>query len=294
MIIQEVSVLDVLAAPEYPALIEEYAREASIEGMPEPRAKIESYAAYAQSGMLHVFGALAGKELVGFITILAPVMPHYSCPGAVTESFFVASAHRAGGPGLRLLAAAEQRAAEVGSPVLQVCAPMGGRLFQLLPKCGYVETNRVFTKRLYIKSGCLVSIPSSTPSEVSIVRRLQEHQLATEPQIDLEYQHVLHAGVYDRTVLVPAGYTITGAPVKIPTLLTIVGDVIIGLDDNEERVTGFAKIEAAAHRMGVFTAIKDTFISMSFATDAKTVAEAEAEFTDEAHRLASRRQECPA
>jgi hypothetical protein len=95
-------------------------------------------------------------------------------------------------------------------------------------------------------------------------------------------------------VKVPAGYVITGAPVKIETLLTIVGDCIIGLDGNEVRVTGFAKIRAAAHRMGVFTAVTDTFISMSFATTATTVEEAEAQFTDEAHRLASRRQPCPA
>jgi GNAT superfamily N-acetyltransferase len=146
--VREVSVFDVLGAPEFPALIEEYAREGSIEGMPAPKAKIESYAAYDQSGMLHVFAAKEGPELVGFITVLAPILPHYSCPVAVAESFFVAAAHRAGGPGLRLLAAAEQRAAEVGSPGLLVCAPFAGRLFELLPKCGYVETNRVFFKKV--------------------------------------------------------------------------------------------------------------------------------------------------
>jgi hypothetical protein len=135
-------------------------------------------------------------------------------------------------------------------------------------------------------------IKTMTSVEMDQVRQLEQHLLATQPQIDLKYEHVLHAGVYDRTVRVPAGYVITGAPVKIETLLTIVGDVIVGLDGNEQRVTGFAKIRAAAHRMGVFTAITDTYISMSFATDAKTTAEAEAQFTDEAHRLASRRQAC--
>lgn len=137
-------------------------------------------------------------------------------------------------------------------------------------------------------------INSMSLGQMAKVRRLEQYLLANEPQINLQYQHVLHAGVYDRTVLIPAGLIITGAPVKIETVLTIAGDVIIGLDGDEKRITGFAKIRAAAHRMGVFTAITDTFISMSFATDAKTVAEAEAQFTDEAHRLASRRQPCPA
>lgn len=135
-------------------------------------------------------------------------------------------------------------------------------------------------------------IQSMSQAEMLKVRGLEAYLLATQPQIDLEYEHVIHAGIYDRTVRVPAGYVITGAPVKIETLLTIVGDVLIGLDGNETRVVGFAKIRAPAHRMGVFTAITDTFITMSFATDAKTVAEAEAQFTDEAHRLASRRQSC--
>ena len=137
------------------------------------------------------------------------------------------------------------------------------------------------------------SIRTMSPVEMAKVRHLEQHLLA-QPQIDLKYQHELWAGIYDRTVLVPADYTITGAPVKIETLLTIVGDCIVGLDGNELRYTGFAKIKAAAHRMGVFTAITDTFISMSFATTATTVEEAEAQFTDEADRLASRRQACPA
>jgi hypothetical protein len=139
-----------------------------------------------------------------------------------------------------------------------------------------------------------LTIPAMGAAAMEAVRRLEQHLLATQPQIDLEYHHELYAGLYDRTVKVPAGYVITGAPVKIETLLTIVGDCIIGLDGNEVRVTGFAKIRAAAHRMGVFTAVTDTFISMSFATTATTVEEAEAQFTDEAHRLASRRQPCPA
>lgn len=146
--IQEASVSDILGAPEFPALIEEYGREAAIDGMPQPLAKLESYVAFEQSGMLHVFSAMAAGELVGFITVLAPILPHYSCPVAVAESFFVAAAHRHGGDGLRLLAAAEKRAAEVGSPGLLVCAPFGGRLFELLPRCGYVETNRVFFKKV--------------------------------------------------------------------------------------------------------------------------------------------------
>jgi len=146
--ILEVSVHEILDAPQFPALVEEYAAEAAIVGMPHPKAKIESYRAYDASGMLHSFASVDGDALVGFITVLAPILPHYSCPVAVAESFFVAAAHRAGGDGLRLLTAAEKRAQEVGSPGLLVSAPMDGRLFEILPRCGYVECSRIFFKQV--------------------------------------------------------------------------------------------------------------------------------------------------
>lgn len=141
------SVWEVMGAPEFPALIEAYERECRIEGMPEPNAKLESYQAYDATGFLHVFAAVQDSALVGFITVLAPPLPHYSVPVAVCESFFVHPGHR-GLTGLQLLATAEKQALACGSPGLLVCAPLGGRLAGLLPKVGYHPTNTIFFKRL--------------------------------------------------------------------------------------------------------------------------------------------------
>lgn len=146
--VHKVSRADVMDAPGFPALIEEYARESAIDGLPSPRVKLDGYIALDRTGFLHVYSATTDGQLIGFITILAPVLPHYGVTVAVTESFFVASEHRRGGPGLRLLAAAEEQARVLGAPGLLVSAPFGGRLFELLPKCGYVETNRVFFKKV--------------------------------------------------------------------------------------------------------------------------------------------------
>ncbi len=145
--IHKVTRADVMDAREFPALIEAYALESAIDGMPPPRVKLESYKTYDETGALHVFSAIDEGRLVGFFTFLLPVLPHYSIPLAVSESFYLAPAHR-GMMGLRLLARAESQALELGSPGLLICAPFGGKLFELLPKCGYVETNRVFFKRL--------------------------------------------------------------------------------------------------------------------------------------------------
>lgn len=137
-----------MGAPEFPALIAEYAAESAIDGMPSPEAKLATYALLEATGMLHVYAALQEGQVIGFITVLAPVLPHYSAVVAVTESFFVAAAHRKSGAGLRLLKAAEDCARFVGSPGLLVSAPAGGRLAEVLSRRGgYRESSRVFFKR---------------------------------------------------------------------------------------------------------------------------------------------------
>jgi hypothetical protein len=66
------------------------------------------------------------------------------------------------------------------------------------------------------------------------------------------------------------------------------GDVTFYVDGDPLRFTGSNVIPAYAGRKQAVYAHEDTVITMSFATDATTVAEAEDAFTDEAHRLGSR------
>lgn len=134
-----------------------------------------------------------------------------------------------------------------------------------------------------------VSIPTMTPEAIALVRRVEDGLLATEPQIDLKMHHLIHAGMYVRSVMVPAGMAITGALVKIATVLVVDGDVIVWIGSDATRITGRGILPAAAGRKQMFVALTDTHITMSFPTSARTVEEAEREFTDEADRLASRR-----
>lgn len=140
------SFADLETAPTFPALLKEYAAECAIPGLPPPKANLETYRDLEAKGLLHVLAAVEADELVGFLILLVPVLPHYSVGVAVSESFFVAKAHRGTGAGLALLRAAEQRAKAVGSPGLLVSAPFQGDLFKVLPRVGYAETNRVFFK----------------------------------------------------------------------------------------------------------------------------------------------------
>lgn len=148
MNVQMSSVAELEGDPGLAALLAEYAGESSIAGMPPPVAKMESYRELEARGLLQVLSATHGGRVIGFLTLLAPVLPHYGVPVAVSESFFVARADRGTGAGLQLLRAAEDMARRLGSPGLLVSAPFEGDLFKVLPRIGYAEASRVFFKKV--------------------------------------------------------------------------------------------------------------------------------------------------
>ena len=133
-----------------------------------------------------------------------------------------------------------------------------------------------------------VGIPAMTPAEIERVRHVENGLLAM-PQPPIETHHILHAGMYARTIRIPAGLAITGALVKIPTMLVIQGDTIVWMGNEVKRITGYGVLTAAAGRKQMFIAMADTYITMVFPTAAQTAEEAEREFTDEFDLLASRR-----
>lgn len=112
---------------------------------------------------------------------------------------------------------------------------------------------------------------------------------AANPQVDIVTHHVLHAGMYARTITLPASVLLTGALIKIPTLLIINGDVVVYMDGEAIDLSGYNVFAASAHRMQAFYAKTSTDITMIFPTTAFTVEEAEREFTDDFEKLFSRK-----
>jgi hypothetical protein len=128
-----------------------------------------------------------------------------------------------------------------------------------------------------------------TAAAVDKVRHLESEALKM-PQVTLPYDHVLHGGLYARTMMLPAGVLITSAAVKLATTLIVSGDALIYIGTDEPlSVTGYVILPAAAGRKTAVLARADTWLTMLVPTAAQTVAEAEAELTDEADMLASRR-----
>ena len=146
--IRHCAATELLDAPNRHELWSEYALESSFDGLPSPDVQIETYRALEQAGVLQLIGAFEVTKLVGFVSIIANVLPHYGILMAITESFFVSAEYRKTGAGLRLLRAAERHARDIKAPGLLVSSPFGGRLAEVLAHVGYAETNRVFFKKL--------------------------------------------------------------------------------------------------------------------------------------------------
>ncbi len=128
-----------------------------------------------------------------------------------------------------------------------------------------------------------------SPAAIDKVRQL-EGLASAQPQVALTTEHVIHGGMYSRTICIPAGTMITGALVKVATLLIVDGDALAYIGDDEPmRLQGYTVLPASAGRKQAFVAIEATHLTMLFPTEAKTVEEAESQFTDEVEILLSRR-----
>ena len=124
------------------------------------------------------------------------------------------------------------------------------------------------------------AVPAMSSSQIAIVSRFEAAE-RLRPQLEAKLHHLIHAGIYHRTIELKAGTRITGALIKKPTAVTISGDAEVWLGGKTVRITGYAVLPASAHRKQVFTALADTWVTMAFRTKARTVEAAEKEFTDD-------------
>ena len=143
------TVKKVTEAPNFAALIAEYAVESASLDLPPASPDLLQYRKLEAAGVYKVVSAVTEDgELVGFMSVISSPMVHYSKVISVSESLFVAKAHRASTAGLKLIAAAQDLAAKAGSPVLYITAPVDSKLSKLLPKLGYVAKNIIFSRRV--------------------------------------------------------------------------------------------------------------------------------------------------
>lgn len=129
-------------------------------------------------------------------------------------------------------------------------------------------------------------IPEMSLADVEQVRSIEKHMLEM-PQIPIRTDHCLHAGMYSRTVMIPADVMITGVLIKIATMLIVSGSAIVYVGDHSFELHGYNVLPASAHRKQAFVAKTDMYLTMIFPCNAESIEEAEKMFTDEYHLLAS-------
>jgi hypothetical protein len=131
------------------------------------------------------------------------------------------------------------------------------------------------------------SLPAMSPQAIERIRDLESWSLA-RAQTVMTTHHLIHGGMYARTIRIPAGVLLTGAEIKLATLVVFNGHAKVATDGEVLELQGYHVLAASKGRKQAFIALADTDLTMVFPTRATTVEEAEDQFTDEASRLFSR------
>lgn len=141
-----------------------------------------------------------------------------------------------------------------------------------------------------------LALPPLPPTPPEILQAIYaiEYRECQKQQIDPEMEHSFFAGMYARTCRIAAGSLIVSVLIKIPTLLIVNGGCCVLAGDKWYKIEGYQVIQASAGRKQIYATFQPTEITMIFKSDARTVEEAEEEFTDEAKNLLSRRTACQA
>lgn len=131
------------------------------------------------------------------------------------------------------------------------------------------------------------TLPAATPKALENILALESEVMAM-PQLHFQTEHLLHAGMYARTVRLAPGTLIVGALIKIPTVLVVHGRARVFAGERWYKIEDYQVLPASAGRKQIFVALSTVEITMLFPSHASSVAEAEAEFTDETEKLVSR------
>lgn len=119
--------------------------------------------------------------------------------------------------------------------------------------------------------------------------RALEHAIMSLPQVDLQTQHLVHGGMYARTIFIPAGTVLTGAQTKQDNVCVAFGDITVTTDEGTQHLTGFHVLPAKAGAKRAGVAHGDTWWTTLFTTERTEVADIERDLTDEADLLQTNR-----
>ena len=122
---------------------------------------------------------------------------------------------------------------------------------------------------------------------VAAVQALSEH-MRHLPQVDCQTTHMVHGGMYARTIFIPAGTLLTGAKTNVENICIVSGDITVTTDEGLKRLVGFTVIPANAGFKRALVAHSDTYWTTLIPTALNELKEIEDMFTDESQKLQTR------
>jgi len=118
----------------WPEIEKKYMEEGKPKHFPDPKTAYEYYAKMEQVGLSIVYGAYAENDnLIGFMTVVTCIYPHYSVYMTNVESIFVLKEYRKYKTAFKLLNMAKKTAKELNAYGIVITAAMGGPLEKILP-----------------------------------------------------------------------------------------------------------------------------------------------------------------
>lgn len=131
-------------------------------------------------------------------------------------------------------------------------------------------------------------IPAPSPATLDELMRLQT-VLGQLPQEPLATEHLIHGGMYARTVRRNFGSFTIGALISKATILIVQGSCSILIEDRRVDLKGYNVLAGLPGRKSMSVAWGPVEMTMIFPTNARTVEEAENEVFAEVDQLVSRR-----
>lgn len=132
-----------------------------------------------------------------------------------------------------------------------------------------------------------ITIPRLTDESIDKITRLEQalRELEHEP---VTTEHIIHGGMYARTICLKAGVVLVGVLIEVPTILIVNGHIEMHIGEDNIIVDGYKVIPASKRRKQCMITLSDTFLTMVLATSCSTINDVENEFTKDADSLASR------
>lgn len=133
------------------------------------------------------------------------------------------------------------------------------------------------------------ALAPATPEALEWLDAVHEEILKYE-QCPVHTRHLIHGGMYARTIILEPDTKMTGSIIIKPTILIVQGRTSVLSGDGRIELEGYSVLAGQSGRKQFFWTHSEVEMTMLVATSAKTVEDAENEVFGESDLLISRRE----